>query len=383
MTEESQKRKLKIIESARRIVVKVGSGVLTGEKYHDVSPEIVSQIARQVAALIKQGRKVAIVSSGAVAIGARRLEVGRRGLSIPVQQAAAAVGQSDLITLWGESLAAEGLKVGQVLLTHDDLANRRRFLNARNTINTLFDFGFVPVINENDTVAVHEIKFGDNDTLSARVTNLIEAGLLAVLSDVDGLYSSDPRIDKNARKVDMVDKVDDSILAMAKDSSTRTGLGGMASKVRAAAEAAKLGAATIIIPGVDDNSLLDALAGARIGTFFFPRDQKMSGKKHWIKYTLKSQGSVIVDNGAKDAITVNGKSLLASGITAVKGGFESGEAVDIVGPDGKTVAKGLVNYHSSELTRIMGRKSGEIEKILGYKFYDEVMHRNDMVFVKS
>jgi len=380
MTEKNQTRKLKLIESAKRIVVKVGSGVLTGEKYHDVNPEVVSRIARQVAVLIKQGRKVAIVSSGAVAIGARRLEVGRHDLSIPVQQAAAAVGQSDLIGLWAKSLAEEGLKVGQILLTHDDLANRRRFLNARNTINALFDFGFTPVINENDTVAVHEIKFGDNDTLSARVTTLIEAGLLAVLSDVDGLYSSDPRLDKDACKVDIVDRVDDSILAMAKDSSTRTGLGGMASKVRAADEAARIGAATIIIPGAKENSLLDALAGEPIGTFFFPHENKMSGKKHWIEYTLKSQGSIIVDKGAKDALTLNGRSLLASGITDVKGDFESGEAVDIVGPDGKTIAKGLVNYHSPELARIMGRKSGEIEKILGYKIYDEVMHRNDMVF---
>ncbi|VAX15610.1 Glutamate 5-kinase / RNA-binding C-terminal domain PUA, partial [hydrothermal vent metagenome] len=330
--------------------------------------------------LVKQGRKVAIVSSGAVTIGARRLEVGRRNLSIPVKQAAAAVGQSDLIGLWAKSLGAEGLKVGQILLTHDDLANRRRFLNARNTINALFDFGFTPVINENDTVAVHEIKFGDNDTLSARVTTLIEAGLLAVLSDVDGLYSSDPRLDRNARKVDVVDKVDDSILAMAKDSSTRTGLGGMASKVRAADEAARIGAATIIIPGAKENSLLDALAGEPIGTFFFPHKDKMSGKKHWIEYTLKSQGAIVVDKGAKDALILNGRSLLASGITDVKGDFESGEAVDIVGPDGETIAKGLVNYHSFELARIMGRKSGEIEEILGYKIYDEVMHRNDMVF---
>lgn len=382
MTQEDRSRKLEIIKSAKRIVVKVGSGVLTGEKYDDVDPEIVSQIARQVAALIKQGRKVVIVSSGSVAIGAKRMGVGRHGLSIPVQQAAAAVGQSDLITLWGKSLAAEGLKVGQILLTHDDLANRRRFLNARNTINTLFDFGFVPVINENDTVAVHEIKFGDNDTLSARVTSLIEAELLAILSDVDGLYSNDPRVDKSAHKVDMVEKVDESILAMAKDSSTRTGLGGMASKVRAAAEAARFGAATIIIPGAKQNSLLDAIAGEPIGTFFFPHKDKMSGKKHWIEYTLKSQGSIIVDKGAKDALTLNGRSLLASGITSVKGDFESGEAVDIVGEDGEAVAKGLVNYHSSELVRIMGRRSSEIEEILGYKIYDEVMHRNDMVFVQ-
>jgi len=382
MTQEDQKRKLDLIESAKRIVVKVGSGVLTGERYKNVNPEVVSRIARQVAVLIKQGRKVAIVSSGAVAIGARRLEVGRRDLSIPVQQAAAAVGQSDLIGLWAKSLGAEGLKVGQILLTHDDLTNRRRFLNARNTINALFDFGFTPVINENDTVAVHEIKFGDNDTLSARVTNLIEAGLLAVLSDVDGLYSSDPRLDKNATKVDIVNKVDDSILGMAKDSSTRTGLGGMASKVRAADEAARLGAATIIIPGAKDNSLLDALAGEPIGTFFFPHKDKMSGKKHWIEYTLKSQGSIFVDQGAKNALTLNGRSLLASGITDVNGDFESGEAVNIVGPDGKTIAKGLANYHSAELVKIMGRKSGEIKEILGYKIYDEVMHRNDMVFAR-
>ncbi|MBI4827811.1 MAG: glutamate 5-kinase [Nitrospinae bacterium] len=373
-------RRAKLLAGARRIVVKVGSGVITGETYTDISDAVVGGIARQVAALVREGRKVAVVSSGSVALGARSLKVPRHGLSIPVKQAAAAVGQGSLISLWGRHLAAEGLQVGQVLLTHDDLSNRRRFLNSRNTINQLIEFGAVPVINENDTVAVHEIKFGDNDTLSARATNLLEADVLAILSDVDGLYTADPRRDPSARKIDIVEKVTEEIRAGAGDSSTRTGLGGMASKVRAADEAAKSGAATIIIPGVRPNSLIEALTGAEVGTFFFPHEDRLSSKHHWIEFTLKPQGLVVVDEGARRALTTGGKSLLAKGVVEVRGEFESGEAVEIAGPDGAVFAKGLVNYHAFELERIKGAHTSDIERILGYKMNDEAIHRDDMVF---
>jgi len=380
MTKDQSALRRDLIRPAKRIVVKVGSGVLTGERYSSVSDDIVEEIAGQVAALVEKGKKVAIVSSGSVAIGSKTIDVARRGLSIPVQQAAAAVGQGSLITMWARHLGSKGLTVGQVLLTHDDLANRRRFLNARNTINSLFDFGVVPVINENDTVAVHEIKFGDNDTLSARVTNLVEADLLAILSDVEGLFTADPRLDRTAELIEMVEDVDDSISAMAGDSSSRTGLGGMSSKVNAAREAACFGTPTIIISGSTKGSLLTAMAGDRIGTFFFPNEDRMSSKKHWIEFALTSQGIIRIDDGAKKAVVQNGKSLLASGVKSVKGNFESGEAVEVAGTDGSVFAKGLVNYHSFELNRIIGAHSSDIEKILGYKFYDEVMHRDDMVF---
>jgi glutamate 5-kinase len=382
MTDALRDKRLGLLVSARRIVVKVGSGVLTGETYEDVNREVLSRIAGQVAHLAGLGRKVAVVSSGSVALGAMELGVPRRGLPIPVQQAAAAVGQGKLISLWAESFAASGYKAGQVLLTHDDMANRARFLNSRNTINALFDFGVIPVINENDTVAVHEIKFGDNDTLSARVTNLIEADLLAILSDVDGLFTADPRLDTAAEKIAFVERVDERILAVAGDSSSRTGLGGMASKVKAAAEAARFGASTIIIPGARGESLKRALEGEDVGTFFFPHEDPSSSKKHWIEFTLKAKGKVVVDAGARDAVLKKGKSLLASGVVAVEGEFDSGEAVELAGPEGLVFGKGLVNYHYRELEKIKGCKSPDIEKRLGYKFYDEVIHRDDMAIIK-
>ncbi len=381
MSRSNNKRRNALLESARRIVIKIGSGVLTGEGYTDVNEDVVKEVARQVAQLVRGGRKIAIVSSGSVAIGSKLLSIPRHGRSIPHQQAAASIGQGNLISLWARHLGGEGLRVGQILLTHDDLSNRRRFINSRNTIKTLFDFDTIPVINENDTVAVHEIKFGDNDTLSARVTNVVEADMLVILSDVDGLYSDDPRLGANVERIDFVDTVDESVKAMAKDSSTHTGLGGMASKVNAAEEAGRFGAPTYILHGTRKNVLLDAFNGADIGTFFFPNEDRMSSKKHWIEYALKSQGSICVDQGAKRALTQDGKSLLASGIKSCEGDFESGEAVDLTDMDGNAFAKGLVNYHSFELARIMGRKSSEIESVLGYKFYDEVIHRDDMVFL--
>ncbi|MDH5509604.1 MAG: glutamate 5-kinase [Nitrospinota bacterium] len=382
MTSDQKERRRRLLTDARRIVVKVGSGVLTGEKYEDLDENVVSRIVGHVAGLTESGCKVAVVSSGSVSLGTKALGIPRRGLPIPVQQAAAAVGQGRLISLWAKCFEIHGLKVGQVLLTHDDMANRRRFLNSRNTINSLFDFGAIPIINENDTVAVHEIKFGDNDTLSARVTNLMEADLLAILSDVDGLYSADPRLDKEATKIEFVEEVDEGIFAVAGDSSSRTGLGGMASKVRAAKEASRFGASTIILPGARENSLKDAMEGGDIGTFFFPHDDPMNSKKHWIEFTLKPRGALVVDGGARQALLTMGKSLLASGVASVEGDFESGEAVEVKGPDGAVFGKGLVNYHSHEMEKIKGCRSSEIENILGYKFYDEVMHRDDMVLLK-
>ncbi len=374
-------RRNKIVADAKRIVVKVGSGVLTGETYDEVNEEVVALIAGQVAELIAQGRKVSLVSSGSVAIGARRLGIPRHGLSIPDKQAAAALGQGTLISLWAAAFAAYDLKVGQVLLTHDDLANRRRFINARNTVNALLDFGVVPIFNENDTVAVHEIKFGDNDTLSARITNVMEADLLAILSDVDGLYTADPRLDPRATPIRFVERVDETIMGMAGDSSSATGLGGMASKVRAAKEAARFGAASLIVAGAQHGALTGAIAGEERGAFFFPHEDRLSSKKHWIGFTLTTRGTLVVDEGAKTALTTKGKSLLPLGIVEVRDEFESGEAVLVAGPDGVPFAKGLVGYHSHELVRIMGKHSSQIEPTLGYTFHDEAIHRDDLVLL--
>lgn len=372
-------RRKKLLASARRIVVKVGSGVLTGGSYTEIDETVVEEISRQVAELVYGGKKVALVSSGAVALGARTLGVPRRGLPIPVKQASAAIGQSALISIWAKHFSTRGLNVGQVLLTHDDLRNRDRFVNARNTMNTLFEFGAVPVINENDTVAVDEIKFGDNDTLSARVTNLMEADLLAILSDVDGLYTADPRLDPTAAKIDFVEEVDEKILGMAGDSSSRTGLGGMASKTRAAAEAARFGTPTMILPGLVKGALLEAMEGKLVGTMFAPHENRMDSKRHWIEFTLKSKGVITVDDGARDAIINKGRSLLPSGVTKVTGDFGGGDAVTIEGPDGRAFAKGLTNYDAHEVAQIMGKHTSQIETALGYRIYDEVVNRDDMV----
>ncbi len=380
MTRSFGERRADLTRGAKRIVIKVGSGLLTGAGHTEVDETVIAMIAGQAAELVRTGCKIAVVSSGSVAIGSRLLNVNRKGMSIPQRQAAAALGQGSLIAMWAKYFGEEGFKVGQVLLTHDDLKNRRRFLNSRNTINTLLDFGLVPIINENDTVAVHEIKFGDNDALSARVTNLMEADLLAILSDVDGLFTADPRLTPDAGKIDYVEDVDDSILEMAGDSSSMTGLGGMSSKVQAAATAGKFGAPTVIVPGTVPGILKKALGSDPVGTFFFPHKDQLSSKKHWIEFILKPEGEVHIDQGAREAVKLKGKSLLALGITRVVGEFESGEAVNIFGPDGELVAKGLVNYHSHELVRISGKHSGLIEETLGYKVYDEIVHRNDMVF---
>jgi len=375
-------RRGRLLTQAQRIVVKVGSGVLTGERFERINEEVMASIARQTATLIRSGRKVALVSSGSVALGARLLALPRHGLSIPQRQASAALGQGNLIALWSEHFAAEGFKVGQILLTHDDLKNRRRFLNSRNTLNTLLDMNIIPIINENDTVAVHEIKFGDNDALAARVTNLMEADLLAILSDVDGLYSADPRLDERAKKIDAVPEVNDAILAIAGDASSATGLGGMASKVRAAREAARFGAATILMKGAEEGSRANVMAGGEGGTFFSPHHDPLSSKKHWIEVILRPAGTITIDDGAVVALTQKGKSLLGLGVTAMEGVFESGEAVTVLGPDGAPIAKGLSNYHSHELEKIRGKHSNEIERILGYKVYDEIIHRDDMVLLR-
>ncbi|MFW2331273.1 MAG: glutamate 5-kinase [Nitrospinota bacterium] len=381
---ELERKRKDTLANSRRIVIKIGSGVLTGESYDNIDENYILEIARQIALLCKSGKKVALVSSGSVALGSKMLAKPRYGLSIPLQQASAALGQSRLVTLWSRCFKEFGIQIGQLLLTHDDLSSRRRFLNARNTVNTLIDFNIIPLINENDTVAVHELKFGDNDSLSAKVTNLMEADLLVILSDVDGLYSEDPRLVKDASLIPIVKEIDDKIEGIAADSSSRSGLGGMKSKVIAAKEASRFGAATVIIKGRREGAIEDLLIKHNFdagGTFFFPHEDRLSSKKHWIEFTLPSRGEITVDEGAKEALTNSGKSLLALGIKTVIGEFGTGEAVNISDSRGVVFAKGLVNYNSAEIAKIQGKHSNKIETVLGYKFYDEVIHRNDMVLM--
>lgn len=385
----------KIVKKARRVVIKVGSAVIAAPPVggHDIFGRLASGIKE----LKSSGREAAVVSSGAIALGMRSLGMKERPVAIPERQAAAAVGQGSLMALYDAAFSGVGEKAAQVLLTHDDLGNRKRFLNARNTLTALFRLGIVPVINENDTVAVEEIKFGDNDALSALATNLVEADLLLILSDVDGLYDKDPKVFKDANKILIVEDVDALIESAAKqecraiypkgvDSRARSGeqvitlgTGGIKSKREAAWKAAHFGAATIIANGNSPGVIARVMAGEDEGTLFLPREDRLTSRKHWIAFSARPTGRVFVDDGARDALLNKGRSLLPSGIREVDGSFESGEVVHCVDQAGMEFARGVANYSSSELKRIKGLKSAEVVSVLGYKVYDEVIHRDNLV----
>jgi len=278
-----------------------------------------------------------------------------------------------------DALRQYGLKAGQVLLTRDDLANRRRYLNARNTLMTLLEYGIVPIINENDTVVVDEIRFGDNDNLSAMTTNLAEAQLLVILSDVDGLYDSNPHHNPDAKLISEVERLTPEIEAMAGTEVTELGTGGMATKLKAAKRATLYGAGTAIINGLKPHNLLYLFDGHELGTYFLPARDPMAARKHWIAFTKKPKGRLLLDDGAQKAVVERGKSLLPSGISRIEGSFERGDAVRLCDLDGKEFAKGVTNYNSAELCRLLGRKTREIEAILGYQYGEEVVHRDNLV----
>jgi glutamate 5-kinase len=283
---------------------------------------------------------------------------------------------------WNEGLGAHGHKAAQVLLTRDDLANRRRYLNARNTLMTLLEHQVIPVINENDTVVIDEIRFGDNDNLSALVTGLIEANLLVILSDVDGLYDSDPRANPQAQLITHVERINDEIAAMAGSAGTDLGTGGMATKIKAARRATLSGVGTVIVNGRRPGALVRLFDGDEIGTYFLPASDRLAAKKQWIAFSTKARGKLYLDDGAKRALVEGGKSLLPSGIQGVEGGFERGDAVRLCTLDGVEFATGVINYTLTELLAIIGKKSHEIEKTLGYKYADEVVHRDNLVLKK-
>jgi glutamate 5-kinase len=364
----------------KRVVVKVGSGVLSTAE--GLNEAMIVSLARDIDVLLRRGYEVILVSSGAVAAGKRDLGIVGRPTSIPLKQAAAAIGQSRLMRAYKEAFRADGHTVAQILLTRDDLANRRRYLNARNTLMTLLDHGITPIINENDTVVIDEIRFGDNDNLSALATNLVEANLLVILSDVDGLFDRDPRDFPDARLIPLVEKITEEIEAIAGDTGSEFGTGGMATKIRAAKRATLYGVPTVIVNGLIPGVLPRIFDGEELGTYFLPARDRMAAKKHWIAFTKKPRGKLFLDDGAKRAIVERGKSLLPSGIKGVEGGFERGDAVRLCDLDGREFAKGVINYALPELLRIMGKKSSEIEGILGYKYGDEVMHRDNLVLNK-
>lgn len=332
-----------------------------------------------MADLIKRGYSVILVTSGAIVSGKHRLKLTKKLKSIPEKQAAAAVGQGRLMRVYSKAFEKNGLFVAQILLTLSDLTDRRRFLNIRNTLSILTEWQAIPIINENDTVAFDEIKFGDNDNLAAMVANIVEADLFINLTSLDGLFDKNPATSKKAKFIPLVTEFTPEIEAMATEETSASGTGGMKSKIMAAKKVTAMGIPCIIAPGKRKNVLTDILAGKEIGTLFLPETNRLNSKKHWIAFTLKSKGRLILDDGAEKAILEQGKSLLPSGIMDVEGHFNHGDPVSCINRNGVMLAKGLVNYSSDEIKKIKGLKTTDIGHLLGYKDYDEVIHRNNMV----
>jgi glutamate 5-kinase len=369
-----------LFDQAKIVVLKVGSAVLTTADGLNI--DFIDTLCHQIAFLRASGRKVILVSSGAVAAGRKRLQVDRRpGEELRVKQALAAVGQGLLMQAYEQRFARNhNQQVAQILLTHADLSQRDRYLNVRNTLLTLFEFDVVPIINENDTVSVRELRFGDNDTLGALITTMIGADMYIMLTDVDSLYTANPAQDPAARPVYTVATIDSAVEAMAGNSGSLLGTGGMQSKIRAAHMVAACGGSSFIGPGRNKNILQELFSGDMVGTFFLPEQGKrIRGKKHWIAHVLRPCGTLYLDAGACRAIVEQGKSLLPSGITRIEGHFEVGASVQCRCPGGQIVAAGLTNYSSTDLAQIRGRKSADIAAILGFRDSDEIIHRDNLV----
>ncbi|MBW2186258.1 MAG: glutamate 5-kinase [Deltaproteobacteria bacterium] len=369
-----------LIAPAKRIVIKVGSAVITNP--NGLNRQRIDSLAEEICALRSRGYEVILVSSGSVAAGKGDLGITGRPKSIPLKQAAAAIGQSRLMRCYRTAFRSRDENVAQILLTRDDLANRRRYLNARNTLMTLLEYGVVPIINENDTVVVDEIRFGDNDNLSSMVTGLAESHLLVILSDVDGLFNCDPHNNPDAVLIHEVERITEEIESMAGLSSTDVGTGGMYTKVRAAKRATMNGCGAVIINGLEPGNLSRFFDGEDIGTYFIPNTHPMAAKKHWIAFTKKPRGKLFIDQGGFNAIVSDGRSLLPAGVKGVEGGFDRGDAVRLCDSDGNEFAKGVINYTLAELLQIMGKKTSEIETVLGYKYGDEIVHRDNLVLTQ-
>jgi glutamate 5-kinase len=373
--------RIQVLKSVRRLVVKVGSAVLTASQ-GGLDTDHIQALTDSLSRVQKKGHELVLVSSGAIAAGVKKIGLRRKPSSIPEKQAAAAVGQARLMWVYERSFSKNGRKVAQILLTRDDVSDRRRFLNARNTLWTLLRWGILPIINENDSVVIDEIQFGDNDCLSALVTNLVQADLLVILTDIDGLFDADPKVDPAARLISRIENVDERVLSLVQLTTSDVGTGGMASKLQAAKTAAVYGVPTIIASGRSPDILERVLAAEEVGTLVLPRENRINSWKHWIAYSKTTCGTIIVDDGARRAIVDDGRSLLPSGIREVAGHFGTGDSVSCLGEDGMEFARGLVNYGSDEVRRIQGKRSSEIQSSLGYKYFDEVIHRDDLVLVR-
>jgi glutamate 5-kinase len=364
----------------KRVVIKIGSSVLTDED-GEIQDSAFYEIARGISKLKSKKIETVVVSSGAIASGMKKLGLKKKATDVSMKQAIAACGQSALMWNYERAFSEFGERVAQILLTHDGLSDRKRFLNARKTLLTLLRIGIIPIINENDTVAVEEIMFGDNDNLAALVTSLVEADLLILLTNIDGLYTNDPRNHRDAEFLPVINEIDMEIQKMAGETFGKTTTGGMKTKIEAAKAAAAFGVPTIIANGKKQSALANIFSGEMIGTLFIPSNERIRGRKHWIAFTLKPSGDLIIDDGAKRAIASLGKSLLPSGIIGVKGNFELGESVRCIDENGSEIARGLASYGSDEIRKILGAKSTSVEGILGYKYGDEIIHRDDLVVI--
>ena len=364
----------------KRVVIKIGSSVLTDEN-GEIEDSAFYEVAGGISKLKSKKIETVVVSSGAIASGMKKLGLKKKATDVSMKQAIAACGQSALMWNYERAFSEFGERVAQILLTHDGLSDRRRFLNARKTLLTLLRIGIIPIINENDTVAVEEIMFGDNDNLAALVTSLIEADLLVLLTNIDGLYTNDPRNHRDAEFIPLINEIDKEVQKMAGETFGKTTTGGMKTKIEAAKAAAAFGVPTIIANGKKQSALASIFSGEIIGTLFIPSKERIRGRKHWIAFTLKPSGDLVIDNGARKAIATLGKSLLPSGIVRVKGNFELGEAVRCIDENGSEIARGLASYGADEIRKIVGAKSTSIEGILGYKYGDEIIHRDDLVVI--
>jgi glutamate 5-kinase len=369
------------ISKAKRIVIKVGSAVVTTETGR-LDRKRLAAITGQIADLKTAGHQVMLVTSGAIAAGLERLRVNERPLAIPELQAAASVGQGLLLQQYTNLFEERGIHVGQVLLTQYDITHREHYLNAANTFAKLLEYGVVPIVNENDTTVVEEIKFGDNDTLAALVTNLTKADLLIILSDIEGLHTADPRKNGNAELIAEVESITPDIEKIAGGAGSVFGSGGMLTKIKAAKIVTLAGAGMLLIDGRKPKSLAKAMAGEDIGTYFRPRDKKMASRKAWIAFGTVAKGSITIDDGAKRALVEKGKSLLPAGVIGVSEDFDDGDTVDVVDKDGVMVAKGLVNMQSDELVAIMGQSSDAVRKTKPELAGREVIHRDCLVVLK-
>ncbi len=365
------------LKNGQRIVVKVGTSTLTHPN-GKLNLHRIENLVRQLADLHNQDKEVILVTSGAIGVGANRMGFEKVPDTIPQKQALAAIGQGALLHLYEKIFAEYGKTVAQVLLTRDDLDDRLRYLNATNALLAMLEFGVIPIINENDTVAVEEIKFGDNDTLSALVATIVEADLLIILSDVDGLYDSDPRVNVKAVLLEEIDEITTVMEDNSKNRGSSFSSGGMFTKLKAARICMMAGVPMLIANSDNDNVIRQVVNGENIGTMFIPRESKINARKKWIAFGSLSHGQLTVDAGAAAALLNRGKSLLPSGIAEVIGDFERGTVVAVMNPEGIEIARGLVNYNSTEIKQIAGKQTAEIEKLLGEKDYDEVIHRNNL-----